>query len=1112
MVPSSSIINETRISLYVNGTLEGRAQLSEPIFISGDKLQLTTSDVMVSDSDLVLGAYLSTTRGESKLSKHFSGLIDEVFIYKEALTELQIQEIYSHFIEQLEPKLEPVLLLPIELQNTTSTLSHNEIVIGTPVNWIQTIVLNETNENNIQVELPADAENIQAEIITSIDQSFEIPPENLQVTESLLESADLVPLEIVTMEKINEILQDNKDTKFVLINESSSEYLLEFETPAPYTIEEDYSNDDVFNKTVTVAHDSALHYTDIKSYSDIPEDLVEESMEFNLFWDINGTITDVTFDPRFQIEFIDTNGNGIVDKMQWIIPQLSQQIFQIIAFKNILHDGINIRVSHSFDDAEQKENGNMDLDDKSDLDIAENQIGLRFKNINIPQGSTITRAYIQFTAENNNEKDSTSVDIFAENTDNAKTFSKSKFDITNRKKTQTSVEWYIPEWKKEGSAGTAQRTPDISILVQEIVNREGWSKGNSIAFMLLINNHGDRDALTYDGNPQKSARLHIEFSDNPTCDDDLINGKGYWKTHSEHLESILELGPIDLGDTTVITIEQAMSILNNASAKDAKDSLRSQLLTTILNLKNGANPMITGHDINKVVEDSISFLESHTESVKSGHPDRKKALALKDKLESFNEKDDFNCPKSHKIEFSEKLEFQNDKVETSKRTALKQELIETLLLADIADATKTRAFTETFTERLILQETSFITRVDGAIHLDLEETLLLADRTDTSRDLTVQLEETLHLADRTDTSRDLTVQLEETLHLADRTDTSRDLTVQLDDTLHLADRADATKTRAFTETFTERLTLQETSFITRVNGAIHLDLDETLHLADRTDTSRDLTVQLEETLHLADRTDTSRDLTVQLEETLHLADRTDTSRDLTAQLEETLHLADRTDTSRDLTVQLDEELTLEETEFNFQRNLGIELDEMLDFADSAVGLQNLKSNQILVDPLKSYYIINKNNIQLVFTQCDVALRWVFIEDGAQNAQLNYSQILKKLEAHNTVEICNPLTVNADIVDDDDITDAVVDFVDSTIVTGSLIYNGNIILPTVTLITIPSKIESTSITSGSTTTTTTITTTYSTILAIELGNVTEQLTFNKPVRIEFPDQPNNGFIG
>ncbi|MGI0077104.1 MAG: LamG domain-containing protein, partial [Nitrosopumilaceae archaeon] len=382
-----AIINDTRISLYVNGTLEGTSQISKSISFSGEKLQLTTSDVMVSDSDLILGAYLSTTRGESKLSKYFSGLIDEVFIYKEALTESRIREIYSQFIGQLEPRLEPVIPLPIESQNTTSTLSHNEIVIGKPVNWIQTIVLNETNENNIQVELPADAENIQATMLASNDQSLEIPQTNLEVTNSLLQLSDLIPLDMVTMEKIDNVLQDDGDTKFVRINESSSEYKLEFETPAPYINEENHSTENIFNKTITVAHDSALHYTNVKSFSDLPEDLNEEDTEFYLYWNIDGTITDVTFDPRFQVEFIDTNANGIVDQMQWNVPQLSQQEFQIVASTNIENAGINIRISQSSDDAEQKENGAMDLVDKSDLDIAENQIGLRFQNINIPQGS-----------------------------------------------------------------------------------------------------------------------------------------------------------------------------------------------------------------------------------------------------------------------------------------------------------------------------------------------------------------------------------------------------------------------------------------------------------------------------------------------------------------------------------------------------------------------------------------------------------------------------------------------------------------------------------------------------------------------------------------------------
>src|SRR3972149_3053606 len=352
--------------------------------------------------------------------------------------------------------------------------------------------------------------------------------------------------------------------------------------------------------------------------------------------------------------------------MKWIVPQLSQQVFQIFCNKNISADGINIRISQNSDDAEQKSNGEMDLNDKLDLDIAEDQTGLRFQNINIPQGSIITKAYIQFTAANNNEEDSAGVDIFAENIANAKTFSQSKFNITNREKSNASIDWFIPKWNEKGDASKAQRTPDISALVQEVINREGWSSGNSIAFMLIINNNGDRDALTYDGNPSKSPFLHLEFSDKQTCDD-LIHGKGFWENHPDYLSTILEISPIYLDDTTVKDVNQAISILQNASAKDAKDSLRAHLLTTILNLRNGADPKIAGSDINDVVKYTISFLVSYPEPVKSGHhdedddgnhDDRKEALELKDKLEDYNEKDNFSCPLTqHEIKLSESLEF-----------------------------------------------------------------------------------------------------------------------------------------------------------------------------------------------------------------------------------------------------------------------------------------------------------------------------------------------------------------------------------------------------------------------------------------------------------------------
>jgi len=330
------IINQTNISLYVNGTLEGTSQLSEPIFVSADKLQLTTADVLATDSDLVIGAYISTVRDESKLSNYFSGSIDEVLIYKETLNESQIQKIYSEFIDKLQVQSEFLLPLPIESQNITSTLSHDEIIIGQSVNWIQTIELKE-DVQNIQVEIPADAKNIQVEIIESYEL-IEISNEQVGVLDSFspIESDELkmISLEKTTMEKIDQVFQEEMDTKLVIITANASQYLLEFETPAPYITEEDNSNNDMFNKTVTVAHDSTLHYTDVRSYSDLPENLVHDGIEFSLFWNINGTKTNVTNDPKFQVEFVDTNNNGILDRIFWVVPQLSEQVFEIVGISS----------------------------------------------------------------------------------------------------------------------------------------------------------------------------------------------------------------------------------------------------------------------------------------------------------------------------------------------------------------------------------------------------------------------------------------------------------------------------------------------------------------------------------------------------------------------------------------------------------------------------------------------------------------------------------------------------------------------------------------------------------------------------------------------------------
>jgi hypothetical protein len=275
-----------------------------------------------------------------------------------------------------------------DITNETSNLIHSTIEIGKIVNWTQTVMLNETEDvSNILVELPADAQNIEIQKIHENGTTTDIPEDELVVIEAELEFnqtnfdvpmmqeldlqeiarehnvTKIVPLDYAKMEKLKEIKQKDKPTKALLVNETRSianvtttlnvpesvilpqnkttqnqtEYMVKFQTSAPYTIEHEIPSDDKYLKNITVAHNSTLHYTNVKSYSDIPEDLVELGVEFKLNWYINGTKEDVTDDPRFQVDLVDTDGNDIEDRMEWIVPQLSEQEFEIEADIEIIN-------------------------------------------------------------------------------------------------------------------------------------------------------------------------------------------------------------------------------------------------------------------------------------------------------------------------------------------------------------------------------------------------------------------------------------------------------------------------------------------------------------------------------------------------------------------------------------------------------------------------------------------------------------------------------------------------------------------------------------------------------------------------------------------------------
>ena len=173
------------------------------------------------------------------------------------------------------------------------------------------------------------------------------------------------------------------------------------------------------------------------------------------------------------------------------------------------------RVVAGADDAEESATGAMSLT-SSDLEFVNDgsnqKVGMRFTSLTIPRGATVTRAYLQFEADEA-QSEPTNLVIQGQAADNAAVFTTTSANIASRPRTTATVNWSPPAWAVIGEAGPNQRTPDLSTLIQEILNRTGWANGNALA--LIITGTGHRTARAYEGKPTATALLHIEYSIGP---------------------------------------------------------------------------------------------------------------------------------------------------------------------------------------------------------------------------------------------------------------------------------------------------------------------------------------------------------------------------------------------------------------------------------------------------------------------------------------------------------------------------------------------------------------------------------------------------------------------
>ena len=169
-------------------------------------------------------------------------------------------------------------------------------------------------------------------------------------------------------------------------------------------------------------------------------------------------------------------------------------------------------VSQSTDDAVQIENDDSIILGGGSIIMSSaetHQAGMVFRNINVPRNARISNVYIDFTASNT-QSGATSLLFEGHATHYTGVFKPRTDDIGFRARTTANAVWRnIPPW----TSGDTYRSPNLSALLQEIVNGSRWESGNALAILVSGTGSGGgmRNAISFDRDPDDAPKLFIEW-------------------------------------------------------------------------------------------------------------------------------------------------------------------------------------------------------------------------------------------------------------------------------------------------------------------------------------------------------------------------------------------------------------------------------------------------------------------------------------------------------------------------------------------------------------------------------------------------------------------------
>ena len=264
-----------------------------------DKLTINLSQYFIDiDDDLLYYNYYEIDNVKINISGNIATIVpDESFT----------GTVYTYFTANDSYETAISNVFSINISREPEKITKSKIIINKPVKWLKKVKLDE-EKTNVSINITSFAANITVKKIT-VDISEIIPEEKIKIKEK----GKLKTLKEHKAEKEKTVVEGSIE---LIIEELVTEVEVEYFTEGPTSEEIEIS----YNKKQIIIS-SDMHYENILAYTNLPIEANSEAVK--LYWLVNNSKIEVNIDK------FDTNENNLIDYIEWIVPYLSNQTYEL---------------------------------------------------------------------------------------------------------------------------------------------------------------------------------------------------------------------------------------------------------------------------------------------------------------------------------------------------------------------------------------------------------------------------------------------------------------------------------------------------------------------------------------------------------------------------------------------------------------------------------------------------------------------------------------------------------------------------------------------------------------------------------------------------------------